>query len=282
MGATSRIPSFSTSGWFDLLVLGTSRTRPVQSRSWERFAAAQRAAEDQTKHRRGFLAEGRECANDEQLRDPAWATVEAVELDVRTWGERALRFAERDDLRALERLYLRGEDAALLQRPKPRLRVLGLGGAHAAHLAAVLASPSYPALEALEVEWRGGGMREVFAAAKAGPVLPRVLLRIASDDLRELHALGLTRVEVIDATGLSEERTGSCLAFSGERLEQLHVSCTGRFNTRWALRALRSLAPGTVATVTSDGPVDVASLLGRDLERLGARVAAASSVEGQP
>lgn len=220
-------------------------------------------------YRRGFLAEARECARDEQHRDPSWATIEALELDSLTWGPRAIAFADRDDLRALERLYLRGEDAAQLKRVRPKLRVLGLRGVSADHLAEVLASGCYPALEVLELDARGRGIGAALAGAKLSKQL---VLRIANRDLREVAALAgvVPSVEFIDGTGMSDDRTGWTLRFFGERLEKLHVSCTDASpKPYWVNNALKLLAPGSLVSVTGDENVDVPLLFGNELKRLG-------------
>lgn len=223
-------------------------------------------------YRRGFLAEARECSRDPQLADPAWATIEAVELDTLTWGDRGVAFADREDLRALERLYLRGEDATRLTRERPKLKTLGLRRVSAAIATAVLSKPLFPALAELELEWVGRGVGDVFAAASSGPVLRRTpLVRLVLDDARDVFSLAgvLPVVELIDATGLSDERSDWRLVFSGERLERLHLATTSPKVPRWVHRALRSFTPGQVTAVTADDGVELEASFADALRPLG-------------
>lgn len=222
-------------------------------------------------YRRGFLAEARECSDDAQLRDPAWATIEAVELDARTWGERAVAFADREDLRALERLYLRAPDALLLRRERPRLKTLGLRSG-SVDSAAVLASACFPGLEVLELEWRGKGVGEALLAALDGPLLRRrPVVRLTLDDPRDLFALAgrLPSVELIDGTGMSDDRSGWRLLFSGEKLEHLHVASSQRKYALWVQRVLQRLGRGTLTKVTADEGLPLRDWYGAQLDALG-------------
>jgi uncharacterized protein (TIGR02996 family) len=205
-------------------------------------------------YRRGFPAEGRECANDEQLKSPAWATFEAIELDASTWGKRAVSFLDRPELDAVERLYLDAELASLLKRPKPKVHTLGLRRATAEHVEAVLSGKTFPALRQLDLDQNGTG----FAAVVRNPrwkQLERVRLTFWS--LRELPAFRGVRpsLEVVDGHGLSDDRNGWCLQFSGPRLERLHLSCTDKKpNMHWVWQVLFSIQEPCLVEVTADQP----------------------------
>ncbi|MDP1829934.1 MAG: hypothetical protein Q8L48_42120 [Archangium sp.] len=223
-------------------------------------------------YRRGFPAEARECASEEQQADPAWATVEALELDVLTWGDRAVAFVERLD--ALERLFMRAEDAVLLRQVKPRLGVLGLRHVSAAELEVVLASPCFPALKQLDLDLGGKG----FAALSKHPGWKRVeRLRLTHWSIGELPAFrgAVPALEVVDRGGLSDDHNGWCLAFSGPRLERLHLRCTGQKpNTSWVQRALRTLPNQFLEVLTADENVPLRGLeLSGELTRLRMRAA---------
>ena len=218
-------------------------------------------------YRRGFPAEARECANPEQQADPAWATLEALELDVLTWGERAIAFVER--LPGLQRLFMRAEDAALLHEVKPRLTVLGLRSVTTEDLAKVLASPCFPALKQLELDLSGRDFAEV--STQAGWTrLARV--RLTRGVLTELPAFrGVVPVlEVVDGGGLSDDGNGWCLRFSGPRLERLHLSTTDKKpNLHWLGRTLATLPATVVEVVTADENIPLAD---PSLARLQVRV----------
>lgn len=203
-------------------------------------------------YRRGFPAEARECASEEQQRDPAWATLEALELDVLTWGERAVTFLDRGELRALERLWLRAEDAALLRTPKPKLSVLGLRRATAEFLGTILGSAAFPAVRELELELSGTG----FAALAKLPAWKRLTrVRLTGQMIRELPSFAgvVPTLEVIDGGGLSDDHNGWCLRFSGARLERLHLSCSDRKPSGWwPARALSTLPAPMLVEVTAD------------------------------
>lgn len=217
-------------------------------------------------YRRGFPAEARECASDEQHADPAWATFEALELDVLTWGDRAVAFVER--LAGLERLFMSAEDAARLRDVKPRLRVLGLGRVTAAQLDAVLASTCFPALRQLDLDLSGKGFAAVSRHA-GWKRLERV--RLTHDSIGELPAFrgAVAALEVVDGRGLSDDHNGWCLAFSGPRLERLHLSCTDKKpNVSWPHRALRTLPSKCLEVVTADANVGLEGQLTDELTRL--------------
>lgn len=207
-------------------------------------------------YRRGFPAEARECASPEQQAEPAWATLEALELDVLTWAERAVVFVDR--LPNLERLFMRAEDATFLREVKPRLTVLGLRSVTAEELAKVLASPCFPSLKQLDLDLSGAG----FAAVSTHSGWKRLeRVRLTRGVLTELPAFrGVVPVlEVVDGGGLADDGNGWCLRFSGPRLERLHLSTTDKKpNMYWLGRTLATLPAKVVEVVTADENVPLA------------------------
>jgi uncharacterized protein (TIGR02996 family) len=187
-------------------------------------------------YQRGFLSEARECGTEGQQASPMWATVEALEFDALTWGPRAVRFANRSDLRALRCLYLRSADAAEIQQVHSRVKTLGLFSALGSDVETVLSRGVFPGLEVLELAWPTHLPYDV--EQSVGPIVKEhefKTVRLRGQELGDLGAVlralrsvsSKTEVEIVDGSGLSE-RLPWCLSFAGPLYDTVKITCSSR------------------------------------------------------
>ncbi|MDP1829409.1 MAG: TIGR02996 domain-containing protein [Archangium sp.] len=166
-------------------------------------------------YRRGFIAQARECnSSDDHLANPAWNTLEALELDS-TSGAHAKRFFGAHAFPVLRRLIARSEDTAELKRRLPSVRELGFTFADLDTVQATLEARTFPNLEIVDMPELMDGVGEAFRKRR----IKLVRLSDPSLNMGELRGL-VDAVEIVLRKSMFEENSRIVMRFSGPQLQR--------------------------------------------------------------